>query len=160
MDYFTKAKQIFDMPRPDSFMDNPSHCEECKEVEEKAQRNTLDSLTIEEAGISWASLHCFLNAQGFLYYMPAFIRLCLESSKDNSYIGSFFFALSYGQERNTILSACSEEQRAFIFEFTTWFYDNYAEVIGFWLAEDDVEQTMEIWAYNKSAQQSADAPAD
>ena len=37
-------------------MDDPKHCEECEEVEEKAQRSNPDTLTLEEVGDGWASL--------------------------------------------------------------------------------------------------------
>lgn len=55
MDYFEEAKKVFNIPRPSVFMDNPKHCEECEEVEEKAQRSNPDTLTLEEAGYGWAT---------------------------------------------------------------------------------------------------------
>lgn len=146
MDYFVEAKKVFNMPRPKVFMDNPHHCEECEEVEAKAQGSDPDSLTLEEAGCGWATLHNFMNDTGFLYYFPAFIRLCIESDMENGYLDSFFFAVTHKGQKNSRLRACTYEQKKFVHDFMIWYRNAHPDLIQQWLVEDDVEQAIKLWA--------------
>jgi hypothetical protein len=145
MDYFEEAKKVFNIPRPRLFMDNPKHCEECEEVEEKAQRSNPDTLTLEEAGYGWATLNGFLNDAGFLYYFPAFIRLCIDTDMDSGYLDSFFFAVTHEEQNNSRLKACTEEQRKFIHNFMVWYRDTHPELIEQWLVTEDVEKAIKLW---------------
>ncbi|WP_390594104.1 DUF6714 family protein [Simiduia litorea] len=146
MDYFSEAKGIFNIPRPKTFVDTPNHCPECQEVEAKAQRNTPDTLTLEEAGDGWADLSSFLSTKGFLYYIPAFIRLCIASNEESCYIDNLFFSLIYEDENNRILQACTQEQKLFMYNFMVWYKENEAELIEIWLSTEDVEKAIELWS--------------
>ena len=145
MDYFTEAKRIFNIPRPKVFMDTPEHCEECQEVERNAQIASPDTLTLEQAGDGWAALHNYLNDDAFLYYCPAFIRLCIDTDMNNGFLENFFFAITYEEENNSRLRACNQEQRKFIHDFIVWYRNKKPELIEQWLIEEDVEKAIELW---------------
>jgi len=134
------------VPRPTRFMDTPDHCDECAEVEEKAQNNDRDSLTFELANENWASLHNFLNDDGFLYYFPAFIRLCIESNENECFATSLLFAITYEGERNGPLRSCSDEQREFIHQFLLWYRDSHGEIVHLWGQDDEIEIAIELWS--------------
>ena len=121
MVYFEEAKTVFNIPRPKVFTDDPKHCEECEEVEGKAQRSTPDALTLEEAGHGWADLHILLNDIGFLYFFPASIRFCIETSMDEGFLDSFFFVVTYEGKNNSRLNACTKMQRIFVRDFIVWY---------------------------------------
>jgi len=146
MDFFEEAKKIFAMPRPHKFMDEPNHCEECQEVEAKAQQANPDTLTLDQAGHGWADLHNFLNNDGFLYYFPAFIRLCVESNKDDGFLDNFIFAITYDGENNRRLIACSAEQRKFIHKFLNWYKNVHSDLVDHYLVEDDFEVAIQLWS--------------
>lgn len=146
MDYVKEAKRVFNLERPKKFLDNPNHCDECYEVEEKAQRNDVDSLTIEEAGEAYAALHNFLNNEGFMYYFPAFIRLSIESKENEGYIDNLIFALTYKESENRILKTCSTEQREFVLGFLKWFKHDNREKLREWFLIEDIERAIHIWS--------------
>ncbi len=146
MDYVKEAKRVFNIERPRHFLDNPNHCDECCEVEEKAQRNDIDSLTIEEAGEAYAALHNFLNNEGFLYYFPAFIRLSIESRENEGYIENLLFALTYQESDNRILKTCSTKQRKFVLDFFKWFKKENTKKLREWFLIEDIERAINIWS--------------
>lgn len=127
-------------------MDTPDHCEECEEVEEKAQGANPDTLTLDQAGDGWAALHNFLNDEGFLYYFPAFIRLCIETDMDDGFLPNFCFAVTYEGAANSRLNACSPAQRKLVHDFMVWYRDTYPEITAQGVCEDDLDNAIKIWS--------------
>ena len=78
------------LPRPETMVRNPNHCEECVEHEATMQAVTPDSVTLNEIGNPGWDPVCFLNDEAFCYFMPAFARMIL-SDDENDYIYQFCF---------------------------------------------------------------------
>lgn len=133
------------MPKPNTFMDTPNHCEECQEVESKAQAATPETLTLEQAGRGWADLHNFLNDYGFLYYLPAFIRLCIDTDMKDGFLDDFLFAVTYQEEDNRRLKACNSTQKKFIGDFLMWYKNTHPEIVRHWAMEDEIETAINLW---------------
>lgn len=152
MNLIDEAKKVFEVPRPKYFMGTPPyHCEECEEVERKAQKNTPDTLTIQEAGDGYASLHCFLNTEGFLYYFHVFTRFSINPEvDDNTFFDNLLFAITYRRNQNEIYKACNQEQRELICKFIVWYQTEFPEIIENYMLEE-VEEAMNIWACNRVA---------
>ena len=146
MNYIEASKKVFNAPRPKSFMDNPSHCEECEEVEKNAQESDIDTLTLEKAGDGYASFACFLNDNGFKYYMPAFIRLSIETDMDDGYIENFFFAITVDKKDNSRLKSFTSEQKAFVHNFLVWYKENKQDILEQWLIEEnEINEAISLW---------------
>ena len=145
MDYFEEAKKAFNVPKPLVFVEDPNHCSECEEVESKAQLSDVDSLTLEQAGDNWASLHNFLTNEGFLYYFPAFIRLCIETNHEDGFLQNFIFAITYEREKNRRLVACNSKQKKIVHDFLVWYKSSYPELVGIWLIQGDIEDAIQLW---------------
>ena len=126
-------------------MDNPHHCEECEEVEKNAQESDIDTLTLEKAGDGYASFSCFLNDCAFKYYMPAFIRLSLETNMEDGYIENFIFAITVDKEDNSRLKSFSSEQKIFVHSFLKWYKENKKEILDQWLIEEEINDVLSLW---------------
>ena len=147
MNFIAESKIIFDIGRPKVFMDNPNHCGECKDVEFNAQENDINTLTLAKAGDGYASLLSFLNDIGFIYYMPAFIRLCIETTMDEGYISEFIFAITDEKQNNSRLHACTKEQRQFIYNFLKWYKNNHSDILKQWLIEEnEIDEAISLWS--------------
>ena len=89
---------------------------------------------------------CFCSVEGKKYYMPALIRLCLETIDDDHYFDQFLFHISYEEEKNELLLNCSEEQRIFIASFIESMIENYPKEIERELTTDEALKAYEIWS--------------
>ena len=147
MNFIDESKVIFEIDRPKTFMDDPHHCEECEEVEKNAQEADIDTLTLKQAGDGYASFHCFLNETGFIYYFPALIRLCIETTMDDGYLHNFIFAITNDGKDNRILKHCSNKQREFVCQFIQWYKENHNDLLIQWLVDDDeINLAMSLWS--------------
>lgn len=79
-------------PRPTHFT-NPSHCEECAEHNATLLAHTPDTITLEQLGNPGWDPICYVDTQGYHYYMPGLVRLALGRGRD-FYLGQFLFHLS------------------------------------------------------------------
>src|ERR687888_2561810 len=78
MDWIQAAKRLFQVPKPAHFT-NYRHCCECAEHDAVLTASDVNSIGLEQLGNpGWDPL-CFTSAEGLLYYMPALIRLTLET---------------------------------------------------------------------------------
>src|SRR5262245_8346730 len=78
MDWIQRATQLFQVPRPAHFT-NYRHCCECAEHDAILLAYDVQTLSRKQLGNpGWDPL-CFVSPEGFLYYMPALIRLTLET---------------------------------------------------------------------------------
>src|SRR4030095_7043061 len=72
------AKQLFQMPKPEHFT-NYRHCCECAEHDETLLAYDVNTIGVEQLGNpGWDPL-CFATAEGLLYYLPALIRLTIDT---------------------------------------------------------------------------------
>jgi hypothetical protein len=78
MDWIQEARRLFTVPKPVLFT-NYRHCCECAEHDETLLTADIDSIDLQQLGNpGWDPL-CFTSAESLLSYMPALIRLTLET---------------------------------------------------------------------------------
>jgi hypothetical protein len=146
MDWIQRAKQLFQMPKPEHFT-NYRHCCECAEHEETLLAYDVDSIGVGQLGNpGWDPL-CFVSPEGFLYYLPALIRLTMDTmdKPQERYLDQFLFHLIRDGKDHDLVRACSLEQRAFIAGFLEYLIDQYAAEIDESTYADDILKAYDIW---------------
>ena len=148
MDWKEQAKQKFNAPKPEHFTDY-RHCCECAEHDQTLLTFNIDTIGLEQLGNpGWDPL-CFSSPEGMIYYMPALIRLTVDTitKPQESYLDQMLFHLIKDGPRNSLVSACNEEQRKFIAQFLEYLIAEHAEQIASQvLTSDDVLRAHEIWS--------------
>jgi hypothetical protein len=145
MDWKRQAKLIFNVPKPTHF-GNYQHCCECAEHDETLLASDVDSIGLHELGNpGWDPL-CFSSAEGLKYYMPALVRLTLDTMDNHTYVDQMLFHLIQDGMGNRLVSSCSKEQRAFVADFLQYLVENYSSQIeaGAFSA-DDILKAHDIW---------------
>jgi len=147
MDWLQHAQRLFRMPKPEHFT-NYRHCCECAEHDETLVAYDVNSIGIEQLGNpGWDPL-CFASVEGLLYYLPALIRLTLDTidKPQESYLDQLLFHLRYDGKDNRIVRSCSPEQRACIAGFLEYLIDQYSAAIDECTYADDLLKVYEIWS--------------
>jgi len=147
MDWTQKAKQLFQMPKPEHFT-NYRHCCECAEHDETLLACDVDSISLQQLGNpGWDPL-CFASPEGFLYYLPALIRITLDTmaKPHERYLDQLLFHLIRDGKDHDLVRACSPEQRVFIAGFLEYLIDQYATEIDACTYADDMLKACEIWS--------------
>ena len=144
MYWIEEAKNIFKIVKPEHFTDY-RHCEECAEHDETLLKSNIETIGLDELGNPGWDPICFCSEEGIKYYMPALIRLSLETLANDFYFGQFLFHLEYDGKNNKLLQSCSIEQRKFIADFIDHMIVNHAETIDENLCSDDVLRVSELW---------------
>lgn len=108
----------------------------------------MDSIGLAQLGNpGWDPL-CFSSAEGLLYYMPALIRLTLDTM-DNpraTYLDQMLFHLVQDGPGNRLVSACSKEQRKFVADFLEYLVEKHCSQIDVGVfTPDEVLRAHEIW---------------
>lgn len=137
MDWIKKAKEVFNVEKPEHFT-NYLHCDECAEHDKTLTKFDIDTITLMELGNPGWDPICFCSNLGKRYYMPALIRLCVTSMGTNFYLEQFFFHLEGGTEEESFLLSCSEEQIKFIKDFLGYLIEKYPEEIQMSLCTDTI----------------------
>jgi len=147
MDWKQQAKLIFNVPKPDHFTDY-QHCCECAEHDQTLLTFDVDSIGLPELGnAGWDPL-CFSSADGLRYYLPALIRLTLDTmdNPQETYLDQMLFHLVYDGPGNRLFSACSREQRDFVADFLEYLVEKYSSQIDEGaLTSDEILRAHEIW---------------
>ena len=148
MDWKQQAKLVFNVPKPIHF-GKYQHCCECAEHDQTLSASDVDSIGLEQLGnAGWDPL-CFSSAEGLLYYMPAMIRLTLDTMDDprEVYLDQLLFHLIRDGMGNMVVTACSKEQREFVADFLEYLVENYAPQIEAGVfSSDDILRAHEIWS--------------
>ncbi len=123
-EWIQTAKRLFALPKPEHFT-NYWHCCECAEHDETLLAHDLDSIGLKQLGNPGWDPICFSSATGLLYYMPALVRLTLQtlSSPRVAYLDQFLFHL----HRSDLLDAANLQQRQFIVAFLEYLIDQEHE---------------------------------
>ena len=145
MDWVKEASLVFKVDKPDHFT-NFEHCDECAEHDETLRNSTVDDIGLEELGNPGWDPICFSSAEGMKYYMPAFVRLCLDSVDGDFYFAQFIFHLEYGVENNKFLCACTSAQREFVAAFLEYMINTYPYEIEENMCTDEVLTTYQMWS--------------
>jgi hypothetical protein len=145
MNWLEESKALFATPRPEHFT-NYLHCEECLEHDQTLLNSTIDDIGMEELGNPGWDPMCFVEPAGFIYYFPALVRLCLESTEEWSYIGQFLFRLIYDGPQNEYVLAFNDAQRDFVVRFLNYLLETRAELIMLYGEDDDLFTALRIWS--------------
>jgi hypothetical protein len=148
MDWKQQAKLIFNVQKPTHFT-NYHHCCECAEHDETLRSYDIDSIGLQQLGHpSWDPL-CFSSPEGLMYYMPALVRLTLDTTHNSQemYLDQMLFHLIQDGKGNRLVSACSKEQRKFIADFLDYLIENHsAEIEMGVFYSDDILNAHDIWS--------------
>ncbi len=142
-----QAKKMFKSIRPEHFT-NFGHCEECLEHDQTLLKWDIDTIGIPELGNPGWDPMCFCSFEGKKYYMPALIRLSLETIYTEFYFSQLLFHLEHNGLNNEFYQNCSYEQRKFIADYLSYMFDNYSKEISLNCCENEFFRTLEIWSMN------------
>ena len=145
MNWIEESRKLFNTPKPEHFTDF-DHCEECLDHDLTLVNSDVDSIGFDELGNPGWDPICYVEAEGFIYYFPAFVRLCVNSNHDQSYISQFLFHLSYDGKNNRYTLAFSAEQRTFTLKFLNYLAEAKIDTITLYGDEEMLSSTIEIWA--------------
>jgi hypothetical protein len=134
-------------PRPEHFTDH-THCLECAEHDALLRSRDIHTLSFEDVGDACWSPLCFLTSEGFVYYLPALIRLSLPVPPyPEDWLGDQLFSLlrSDGRQNARVL-ACSADQRNVVAGFLRHLIETKAAAIDEHGHTDIFFQALEIWS--------------
>ncbi len=144
MNWVEDAKSIFNSKKPEHFTDY-KHCEECAEHDQTLICSSIDTIGLEELGnIAWDPM-CFCTPEGKKYYMPALIRLSLDTINDEFYLEQLLFLLEGDGKGNKLYDSCSEDQRQFIVNFIEFVISNFAGQLEDNCTENEAFRTHSVW---------------
>ena len=146
MDWIQQAKQLFQMPKPEHFT-NYRHCCECAEHDATLLACDVDSINLQQLGNpGWDPL-CFASPEGFLYYVPALIRITLDTmdKPQDRYLDQLLFHLTRDGNDHDLVRACNREQRAFVAEFLAYLIEEYSAALDGCTYSDDMLKAYDIW---------------
>jgi hypothetical protein len=145
MNLVIKAKTVFGEKKPEHFTDF-DHCEECHEHDQMLIKHDVDSIGLVQLGNpGWDPL-CFSSPVGIKYYLPALIRLSLETVHKEFYFGQFLFHLEGDGPKNKLWLSCSKEQRELVAEFLDYMLCNHVEEIESECCSAEMLKCMQIWS--------------
>jgi len=146
MEWIQESQRIFKVKKPEHFTDH-ENCEECAEHDETLRKASVKSIGMEQLGNPGWDPITFSSVEGKIYYMPALIRLCLETiESDDPYLCQFLWHLEWDGKRNDLFIGCNPEQRKFISQFIAFLIENYVHAIEDSGCEDEILRVSEIWA--------------
>jgi hypothetical protein len=122
-----EAPRGFTVPKPAHFT-NYRHCCECAEHDDTLVASDVDAIGLQQLGHPGWDPSCFAAVEGLLYYLPALIRLTLETmdTSQERYLDQLLFHLMRDGKDNDLVRACSPAQRAFIAGFLTHLMEQYS----------------------------------
>ena len=143
MNWIEESLKLFQMERPEHFT-NYTHCHECYDVDTVLSKQTIESIGIKELGTGCEAL-MYCTTDGIKYFMPALIRLSLETVHTDFYFSDFSYYLKTKEKNNPYYLACTTEQRIFIAKFILYMMEQYADEIERCGGDDDVLRAYEVW---------------
>ncbi len=145
VDWVAEARRLFLSERPEHFT-NYRHCDECAEHDQTLLTAEIDTIGLEELGNPGWDPICFSSPEGRSYYMPAFVRLSLDTVDDAFYFEQFLFHLEGDGPGNDWLLSCNQEQRRFVADFIRHMISSYPERLEECLCADQALRVYEVWA--------------
>jgi hypothetical protein len=134
-------------PRPEHFT-NYQHCCECAEHDALLSSRDVSNLRVEDVNNPGWDPICFITAEGFRYYLPALVRLALESSslKNDWYLPQLLFHLIADGPQNRRVACCTEPQQRAVADFLWHIVETRSDLVAENLIEDDLQRAIEIWS--------------
>ena len=143
--WIDRAKKLFNAPKPEHFT-NFNHCPECAEHDQTLLAADIDTIGLDELGNPGWDPICFASPEGKKYYLPAFIRLSLDTMKDEFYIEQFLFHLEGDGPDSAFYRSCTKAQKNFVASFIEYVIEQYAEEIEANSCTDKSLSSYEIWS--------------
>lgn len=144
-DWVSRAKLVFAAEKPAHFT-NFQHCDECAEHDQTLLNGSLDGIGLAELGSpAWDPI-CFATAQGKLYYLPALIRLGLQTLGNEFYLAQLLFHLEVDGAQNDLYRACNAAQRQFVRDFLEYLILTYPDALQRNFCADDALRVFEKWS--------------
>lgn len=145
MNLVIKAKAVFNDKKPEHFTDF-GHCEECYAHDQTLINHDIDSIGLSQLGNPGWNPLCFSSSEGIKYYLPALVRLSLETVHKEFYLGQFLLHLEGDGAKNELWLACSTEQREFVAEFLDYMLSNHSDQIESQFCSADILKCIRIWS--------------
>jgi hypothetical protein len=140
-----EAKRLFQTPRPEHFTDF-EHCCECQEHDDTLRSTDIDTIGLEELGNPGWDPMCFATPEATHYYLPALIRLSLDTMNDEFYLAQFLFHLQWDGPGNKLFQSCNVEQRAYLAGFIAYAVERYPDELEAAYCADDALSVLQIWS--------------
>ena len=109
------------------------------------QGETIESIGIKKLGTGCEAL-IYCTTDGIQYFMPALIRLSLETIHTDFYFSDCAYYLQGNGNNNSYYLSCTSEQRRFIAHFILYMMEQYATEIENNGYDDDVLNAYGVWA--------------
>jgi hypothetical protein len=145
VDWIETARQLFEAPKPEHCT-NYTHCCECAEHDQTLLEADIDSIGLDELGNPGWDPMCFASPEAKKYYLPAMIRLSLDTMQDEFYLEQCLFHLEGDGPDNALYSSCSKQQREFVAAFIGYVIEQYAQQIDAALCTDRALRSYEVWS--------------
>jgi len=145
VDWVGDAKRLFRVPRPAHFTDY-THCCECQEHDETLRAVDIDTIGMDALGNPGWDPICFATNEAKLYYLPALVRLSLDTMHGECYFSQLLFHLQWDGPDNDFLKYCSEDQRRYVANFIEFVIERYPAELDAALCADDALAALLIWS--------------
>lgn len=134
-------------PRPEHFA-NYQHCCECYEHDELLRSRNRDTLRLEDVNNPGWDPICFVNEQGWRYYLPALVSLADETAQNPKdwYLPQLLFHLISDGKENRRVACCNVTQRQAIAAFLWHALETSATLITDYQLDNDLQTAIEIWS--------------
>lgn len=142
-EWFEEAREAFDVPKPERFTNCP--CPECREHQERLSATNVDWMTIDDLDSDYSAITMALP-EGAKYYLPALIRIALETVDSGDFLSTLMFMLGYEGSDNRLLEICDREQADFVSRFLEYLIEQYPAQLDDALLTDRVLECHEIWS--------------
>lgn len=146
-DWVGEARNLFRVSRPEHFTDY-THCCECRDHDETLQGTDIDTIGMEELGNPGWDPICFATPEARLYYLPALIRLSLDTMHGDCYLAQLLFHLRWDGPDNDFFQRCNPEQRRYIARFLEYAIETYPQELDDAFCADDALAALQIWSAN------------
>ena len=142
------VRQAFAKRRRPEHFTNYKHCEECAEHDEVLRSRDIYSLRIEDVGNPGWDPICFTSAEGFVYYLPALVRLALaEPVEPHGWYGDQLLVhlCSDGRGNKRVL-ACTVSERRAIVAFLQHLAETRSQLADCYHCSNGLFHAIEYWS--------------
>lgn len=111
MDWYERAKAVFDCPKPERFVN--CSCLECREHQRRLSATDVDRITLTDMEADFSTI-TMAAPEAQKYYLPALVRMTLDTIEISDLVSSFILILANGASENRLLQICNAKQAEFV----------------------------------------------
>lgn len=142
-EWFEEAKEVFDVPKPERFTN--CSCLECREHQERLSATNVDWMTIDDLDVDYSAI-TMASPEGQKYYLPALMRIAMETVDSGDFLSTLMLILSYKGSENRLLEICDRKQAELVSRFLEHLIEQYPAQLDSMLLTDEVLETHELWS--------------